>query len=109
MTSVSRKRVIHPGCVADHLAREVVAARDEQGGRRWAAAGASVPTEANSGGRRTAGTNRLGRASTPSTPEEVVAHKVKQFARDRRAILLAMARRKNIEVPKDAELFFRRN
>jgi hypothetical protein len=71
-----------------------------------AVASAKALSGTNAESRPVSGTNRLGRPNTPSTPEEIVAHKVKQFARDRRAIMLAMARRKNVPVPGEAERFF---
>ncbi len=45
-------------------------------------------------------------STTPKTAEEIVAGKLGQFARNRRALAHAMAERFKIEVPADVERFF---
>src|SRR5690242_4285001 len=105
MTNGFRTRLIIVGALLIILLAVLLPRGDEKGVKQLAAAGGSVATEANGERRKATGTNRLGRTSAPATPEEVVAYKVKQFARDRRAIMLAMARRKNIQVPGAAERF----
>src|SRR5579859_273034 len=42
----------------------------------------------------------------PRTPEEIVADKVNQFARDRRRIAHAMAKRFKVELPPEVDQFF---
>ena len=46
------------------------------------------------------------RAKTPQTPEEVVASKVNEFARDRLRITHAMAKRHQAELPEEVDQFF---
>jgi hypothetical protein len=44
--------------------------------------------------------------TAPATAEEIVAAKLKQFARSRRDVMYAMARQKNVTVPDSVERFF---
>ena len=103
MTNGFRTRIIILGALLIVLLAVLLPRRNQRDGTNAAVTGERSLTGSNAEVRRAGGMNRSG---APATPEEVVAHKVKQFARDRHAILLAMARRKNIQVPGEAERFF---
>jgi tetratricopeptide (TPR) repeat protein len=56
---------------------------------------------------RLRGRSRSGKAATmPATPEEIVANKLSQFARNRREVVYAISRRHNKAVPSEIERFF---
>lgn len=67
-------------------------------------------TSAFSGTSTIAEPNRMGphhsRGSTKLSAEEIVATKLSQFARNRREVLRAMAKRYGVEIPADVERFF---
>src|SRR5688572_22915591 len=44
--------------------------------------------------------------TAPATAEEIVAAKLKQFARSRRDVMYAMAKQKNVEIPDIVERYF---
>ena len=70
------------------------------------------PTSAFLAAVRTTGANGNETRVTPAakaaaTPEQIVASKVDQFARDRLRIARAMAKRLNVDLPPEAEQFFK--
>ena len=67
----------------------------------------SAPDDEFRGSARTRPLHSQGGALVAAaTPEEIVAGKMKQFARSRREVMRAMARQKNVEIPELVERYF---
>ncbi len=74
----------------------------------------SSPVDTSAGGqvensrsmREGGGSHYRSNISSAASAEEIVASKVSQFARSRREVTLAMARKLNVNLPQDVERFF---